>query len=87
MIHQKQLESAALAAEVEKFLAKGGKVDVLPRSHYVTFRSPCFDKSKSELAALARNHKRKTFSYWCDEHGICLHNTKTGACVRCGAKS
>ncbi|AOA58307.1 hypothetical protein [Acinetobacter larvae] len=26
MIHQKQLESAALAAEVEKFLAKGGKV-------------------------------------------------------------
>jgi hypothetical protein len=83
----KQIESQALNAEVEKFLKAGGKVKTLDRSHYQTFRSPCFDKSPKELQKLAIKNKRKTFSYWCDKHGIVQFKAKDGTCVRCGAKS
>lgn len=86
-IHQKQIELQILNAEVEKFLKAGGKVKTLDRSQYQTFKSPCFDKSLKELQKVAIKNKRKTFSYWCDKHGIGQFKVKDGTCVRCGAKS
>ena len=82
-----QMKSQSLQSEVEAFLASGGKIKELPRGQCVTFRSPCFDKSAKELASLAKKHKRKTFTYWCDSHGIGQFKVKNLTCVRCGAKS
>ena len=76
-----------LETEMEKFLANGGEPKTLERGQCMTFRSPCFDKSKSELQALAKQFKRKTFAYWCDSHGIGQFKTKDGQCVRCGVKA
>ena len=76
-----------LETEMEKFLANGGEPKTLERGQCMTFRSPCFDKSKSELQALAKQFKRKTFAYWCDSHGISQFKTKDGQCVRCGVKA
>lgn len=84
-ITSKQIESQALGAEVEKFLKAGGKVKTLDRSQYQTYRSPCFDKSLKELQAVAKKNKRKTFSYWCDKHGIGQFKSKDAKCIRCGA--
>ena len=76
-----------LEAEMEKFLAKGGEVKTLDCSQYQTFRSPCFDKSIQELQELAIKNKRKSFSYWCDTHGIAQFKSKNAKCIRCEAKS
>lgn len=78
----KQIESS-LNTAVADWVANGGVIKTLPRGQCVTFRSPCFDKSKAEMAALAKKHKRNTFVYWCDKHGICQHKTKDLICVRC----
>lgn len=76
-----------LEAEMEKFLAKGGEIEKLDRSQYQTFKSPCFDKSLTELQQLAKKSNRKTFSYWCEKHGITQFKSKDAKCVRCEAKS
>ena len=86
-IQDKRKLRAELDVEMAKFLAKGGESEILERGQCVTFRSPCFDKSKPELQALAQKFKRKTFTYWCDSHGISQFKSKDGQCVRCGAKS
>ena len=72
-----------LETEMEKFLAKGGEVETLDRSQYQTFRSPCFDKSIHEFQQLAIINKRKSFSYWCDTHGIAQFRSKNAKCIRC----
>lgn len=76
-----------LETEMEKYLAKGGEVKTLDRSQYQTFRNPCFDKSIQELQELAIENKRKSFSYWCDTHGIAQFKSKNAKCIRCEAKS
>ncbi|WOE32770.1 MULTISPECIES: hypothetical protein [unclassified Acinetobacter] len=84
---EKNVIREQLETDVKKFLATGGKIKTLDRSQYQTFRSPCFDKSLKELQKVAIKNKRKTFSYWCDKHGIGQFKVKDGTCVRCGAKS
>ena len=86
LVAKKELREQ-LEGGLAEYLKNGGKVDVLPRGQCVTFRSPCFDKSKTQLAALAKKYKRKTFSYWCDHHGIGQHRVKDMSCLRCGVKS
>jgi UV DNA damage repair endonuclease len=84
---QKKTVREQWSNDVEKFLADGGKVRTLDRSQYQTFRSPCFNKSLKELQKMAIKNKRKTFSYWCDKHGIGQFKSKDGTCIRCGVKT
>lgn len=84
-IQDKRKLREELEKEMAKFLKRGGEPQTLELGQCAAFRSPCFDKSKPELQALAQKSKRKTFTYWCDSHGIGQFKTKDSQCVRCGA--
>lgn len=78
----KYAESRALADDVEAFLAKGGEIKVLSNK-MTTFISPCFDKSKEQLAATARKNRRTLFLFHCQRHGISQHRVINLLCVKC----
>ncbi|MEG2445921.1 MAG: hypothetical protein RSB22_07765 [Acinetobacter sp.] len=78
----KYAESQTLHDEVEAFLAKGGEIKVLSNK-MTTFISPCFDKSKEQLAAAARKNRRTLFLFHCQRHGISQHRVINLLCVKC----
>ncbi len=79
----KHAESQTLHDEVEAFLAKGGEIENLSNKVASTFVSPCFDKSKEQLAATARKNRRTLFLYHCQRHGIAQHRVIELECVKC----
>lgn len=79
----KHTESQTLHDEVEAFLAKGGEIKVLSNKVISTFISPCFDKSKEQLAATARKNRKTLFLYHCQRHGISQHRVINLLCVKC----
>lgn len=76
-------ESEELKRLVEEWVENGGVIKVIPNNVHAQFVSPCFDKSKQELADLARKVKRKVFNAYCQSHGITRHRVTDLECVKC----
>ena len=70
--------------DLSEFLANGGEVKQLQSLDYQQSRKVFFNKSIQELQKMAFKSNQKTFSYWCDKHGVTQFKAKSGKCVRCG---